>query len=82
MDRFEDNHAVVLLDGDVETVGEIILEKDQLPEDAQHVDAVLHIELKNEDLLNIEYGEEETRVRREHAQKRFDDLAKRPPSRD
>jgi hypothetical protein len=58
---------------------EHVLERDKLPEDARHADAVLTIEVEHEEVVAIEYEPEETTTREEDAQSRFDRLSKRPP---
>ena len=82
VDRFEDELAVLLLEADGETVGETVLTKERLPEDGQHVDAVLTVDLEDETVVDITYEERETATRSEHAQQRFNDLSQRPPSRE
>jgi len=80
VDRFEDDLAVVLLEADGDTVGEVVLAKERLPEDGQHADAVLTVELEDGTVVDITYEEQETEDRIEQAQQRFDELSQRPPS--
>ncbi|CCQ34989.1 hypothetical protein HLRTI_003108 [Halorhabdus tiamatea SARL4B] len=80
VDRFEADRAVVLLEADGETIDEIVLDKDRLPEDGRHVDAVLTIELEDGGIQEIAYEADETESRSERAQRRFDSLSQRPPT--
>jgi len=80
VDRFEDDLAVLLLEDDDETVAEIIIDRKRLPDDGQHVDAVLCIELEDDEVVTITYDADETVDRSEEIQQRFDDLSQRPPS--
>jgi len=82
IDRFEEEHAVLLLEDNDETVGEAVVDTEQLPEDARHVDAVLSVEFEEGDLVEMAYLREETTDRSGEAQSRFDDLSQRPPSQD
>lgn len=82
VDRFEDDLAVLLIEADGETVGERVLDRKRLPEAGRHVDAVLSIDLDDGDVESIDYEEETTESRAEDAQRRFDELSRRPPSRD
>lgn len=80
VDRFEEEQAVLLLEDDGETVGELLVDEDALPEEGRHVDAVLVVELEDDELDDVTYEERETADRGEQAQRRFDDLSQRPPS--
>ncbi|WP_222913046.1 DUF3006 domain-containing protein [Natrinema sp. SYSU A 869] len=80
VDRFEDSLAVILLEDDGETVGEVVVDRERLPEDGRHVNAVLIVELEDEEVIDVTYKEQETVDRSERAQRRFDDLSQRPPS--
>jgi hypothetical protein len=80
VDRFEDDLAVVLLEDDGDTVDQAVLDTERLPEDARHVDAVVSVELEDEEVIDITYEERETVDRSEQAQRRFDELSQRPPS--
>lgn len=82
VDRFEDDLAVLLLEADGETVAELSLAKRRLPVNAQHVDAVLTVELADDHPVTISYEPDATADRSAAAQRRFDDLSKRPPSED
>ena len=80
VDRFEDDLAVLLLEDDDETVGETVIARERLPDDGQYVDAVLHIELEDDEVVSITYDADETVDRSAEIQQRFDDLSQRPPS--
>lgn len=82
VDRFEDDLAVLLLEEDDDTVGEAVIDREQLPADGRHVDAVVKVELEAGDVVDATYEEEETATRAEESQRRFDDLSQRPPSAD
>jgi hypothetical protein len=82
VDRFEDELAVLLLEADGETVDELVLSKERLPEDRRHVDAILTIDISDQNVVEIDYREDETEARADRAQNRFDELSQRPPSRD
>jgi|AntRauMinimDraft_4_1070384.scaffolds.fasta_scaffold00148_3 hypothetical protein len=82
VDRFEGGQAVLLLEADGETVGERALDKTRLPEDGSHVDAVLRVELRDSDVVEVSYEPDETTRRSERSRRRFDELSSRPPSAD
>lgn len=80
VDRFEEEQAVLLLEDDGETVGELVVNGDALPDEGRHINAVLVVELEDEALVDATYEERETADRVERAQRRFDELSERPPS--
>lgn len=80
VDRFEGGLAVVLLEDDGETIGEVVVERERLPEDSRHTDAVLSVELEDEEVVDITYEERETVNRSARTQRRFDELSQRPPA--
>jgi hypothetical protein len=82
VDRFEDDIAVLLLEQDEETVDEVLLPKTQLPEGGMHVDAILRVTIVEGTVNDISYEPDETAARSTQAQRRFDELSKRPPARD
>lgn len=82
VDRFEDGQGVLLVEKDDEVVEEILVEPEDLPEDARHQDAVLEIMLDTGNLRNAEFLPEETERRTADAQDRFDRLSQRPPGSD
>ena len=80
LDRFEEELAVLLLEEDGETVGEVVVDREALPEEGRHVDAVFEVELEDTELVEVTYAERETADRAEDSQRRFDELSERPPS--
>ncbi|MFD1588118.1 DUF3006 family protein [Halorientalis brevis] len=80
VDRFEEDLAVVLVEGEEELVGELVVETESLPADGQHVDAVLTVVVEDGELDDVAYDEAETTERAEDAQSRFDQLSERPSS--
>lgn len=82
IDRFEDDKAVILLEADGDVVDELVLDRAQLPVDADHPDAILEVVLTDGEVTDIVYDPTETTARKELAQSRFDRLAERPPSDD
>lgn len=80
VDRFEDDLAVLLLEADGETVDELVVDQETLPEEGRAVDAVLQVELSDEELVDVTYEAEATAERAKQAQSRFDELSQRPPS--
>ncbi|SNZ15254.1 Protein of unknown function [Natronoarchaeum philippinense] len=80
IDRFEGDLAVVLLEADGDVVDETTVERDELPEDAAHANAVLSVTLAEDTVLDVTYDDEETTQREQDARERFDRLAERPPS--
>jgi hypothetical protein len=82
VDRIEDGLATVLLEEDETDAYELLVEPAELPEDGQHANAVLTVEVRDGDLVEANYEASETAERRESAQSRFDRLSERPPSAD
>lgn len=80
LDRFEDELAVLLLEEGGETIGEVVVSREGLPEDGRHVDAILEVEIEDGELLEATYVEGKTTERAEDSQRRFDELSQRPPS--
>lgn len=80
IDRFEGDRAVVLLETEEEeTVGELLVPREHLPEPARHADAVLQVTVSDGEFRAASYDEAETERRKRDAQARFDRLARRPP---
>ena len=79
LDRFEDDQAVLLLEGDDELVDELVVEVTDLPEEAQHQNAVLTVTRDDTEGIEFTYEPGETESRIERAKRRFDHLARRPP---
>ena len=82
IDRFEADLAVILLEEDGNVVDEKVVERDELPTEAAHADAVLDVELTDGEITALSYDRDETVRRKDRAQSRFDRLAKRPPNED
>ena len=83
VDRFEDDLAVVLLEQDGEVVDELVIDRYDLPERADRVDAVLQITRADDgSVREMSYDARLTEERKERAQSRFDRLSKRPPKDD
>lgn len=80
VDRFEGEQAVLLLEDEDETVGEMVVDQERLPEAGRHVDAVVTVEVADGRVVDSTYRERETEDRSERAQRRFDELSRRPPS--
>lgn len=84
LDRFEETQetrvAVLVIEGEEGPLGDLLVELDDLPEEACHQDAVFEVTIEDEDLREVSYDESGTYERREGAQSRFDRLARRPPS--
>ncbi|WP_254533669.1 DUF3006 domain-containing protein [Natrinema gelatinilyticum] len=82
VDRFEDDLAVLLLEDDGETTGELVVNEDRLPESGRHVGAVVDVELEDGKPVRITYENQETNDRATAARRRFDELSQRPPATD
>ncbi len=82
VDRFEGDHAVLLLEDGDEVVGDVAVPRERLPEPARHQDAVLEVVVQGGRLADATYRPEETERRRESARERFDRLSRRPPDGD
>jgi len=80
VDTIEDGLATIFFETDGEEVGDAMIEATELPETAQHADAILSVTIKNGTLAETEYKPERTADRAEQAQRRFDRLSKRPSS--
>lgn len=80
LDRFEDYCAVVLVEDEGDLVGELVVNKEALPEYGQHVDAVFTLGVEDGELVEAMYLDRETDQRKDTAQSRFDRLSERPSS--
>ena len=82
VDRFEDTQerrvAVLVVEGEQEPLGDLLVEPAELPEVACHQDAVLEVLIEDGELQEAIYDESETCERHEDAQSRFDRLARQP----
>lgn len=81
VDRIEDGRAVLEVDGDDERY-ELVVDPAALPENGRRQDAVLHVDLVDEAIVDCEFDATETESRTSSAQDRFDRLSSRPPSDD
>jgi hypothetical protein len=82
LDRFEtgaddERLAVLMLEADGETVGDLVVGAADLPGDARHADAVLEVDVADGALASATYRPAETEERAEAAQDRFDRLSRR-----
>jgi hypothetical protein len=82
VDRIEDGLATVVIEVDGTDAYELVVEPAELPDDGQHTDAVLSVEIRDNELIRATYEPRETGERQESAQRRFDRLSERPPSDD
>jgi hypothetical protein len=82
VDRIEDGLATIVIEEDGTDAYELVVEPVQLPDDGQHADAVLSVEIRDNELVEATYEASETGERQESAQRRFDQLSERPPSDD
>ncbi|WP_436927666.1 DUF3006 domain-containing protein [Halosimplex amylolyticum] len=78
VDRIEDTLATLQLESD-DDLYNLVVGEEELPESARHADAILDVELQDEELVRADYDKAETEVRRDKAQSRFDQLSERPP---
>lgn len=77
VDRIEEGVAVCLLEEDDEVVDERHLARERLPEGCEE-GAVLELTVRDGRIEELEFDPGRTRRRREHAQRRFDRLSRRP----
>jgi hypothetical protein len=81
VDRIEDGQAVLEVDGDDERY-ELIVDPATIPENGRRQNAVLHVGLVDETIVECEFDATETDSRTSSAQTRFDRLSSRPPKGD
>jgi hypothetical protein len=83
LDRFEEGRdgrlAVLVLERDAESVGDLAVDPDRLPADGRETDAVFDVRVRDGQLRSATYRPEASRRRAEDAQSRFDRLSSRPP---
>jgi hypothetical protein len=83
LDRFEEGRdgrlAVLVLERDAESVGDLVVDPDRLPADGRETDAVFDVRVRNGELRSATHRPEASRRRAEDAQSRFDRLSSRPP---
>ncbi len=79
VDRIVDGKTAVLLieDGD-EVIGQFDINTEELPEEVGE-GGVLTVQVDNNEIIAMEYLEDETNSRRQAAQERFDRLSERLP---
>ena len=82
VDRIEDGHATILLEEDGEDAHELVVCPGALPSDGRHSDAILTVEINDDELAEAKYRPDETEARQESSQSRFDRLSERLPSDD
>ena len=78
LDRFEGSQAVMLLEADGETVDEYVLSRESLPEKSRDVDNVFRIVRDADEIVSLDFDEEETKQRIESVESQFDRLSERP----
>ncbi len=81
VDRIEEGIAVCLLEDDGKVVDERHLAPWKLPDDCGE-GAVLELTVRADRIEEIEFDPERTHDRREHVQRRFDRLSRRPDDSD
>jgi hypothetical protein len=86
LDRFEvteagTERAVLLLESDGRQVDQLIVERTELPANAER-DTVLEITVEGDSVVDATVDETATDDRTDAAQRRFDRLARRPPDED
>lgn len=82
VDRIEDTLATLQLESDGNDVYNLVVGEEELPEPARHADAVLEVQLADQELVAATYDEQETKARKKQAQDRFDRLSERPTKRE
>ena len=80
VDRIDDSMATLIIEEDGEDADDLVVDIEALPADGRHSDAVVTVEIADEELVTVEYNSEETAACEETAQDRFDQLAERLPS--
>jgi hypothetical protein len=81
VDRFEDDLAVLEVSDDDDRY-ELVVDEHELPRNGRHADAIFEVLIEDEEFDRMRYQPEETKERKEGAQRRFDRLSKRPPDND
>ena len=87
LDRFEATDdgrelAVLLAEADGDVVDEFVVDRELLPADGRHENAVFAVTTADDELTEIAYRPDETEARTEAAQSRFDRLSRRPSDED
>jgi hypothetical protein len=78
VDRIEETLVTLELSTDDDQYN-LVVGEEELPEEAQQVDAVLNVTVVDDELETADYDAEETAQRQQAAQDRFDRLSQRPP---
>ena len=78
LDRIEDDLAVLELDVDGD-LQELVVNIEHIPPAARESDAVLEVALSDGQIVDATFERRATRRRRQHSQRRFDRLSRRPP---
>lgn len=79
IDEFEGSLARLELESEASgDLYELVVEREELPEEGRESGAVLAVEVLDGALVEAEYESEETQRRRERARDRFDRLSRRP----
>ena len=55
VDRIEDGHATILLEEDGEDAHELVVYPEALPSDGRHSDAILAVEINDDELAEAKY---------------------------
>lgn len=76
LDRFENDRAVLVLDGD-HAIGEVVCDPGRLPAENRETDAVFAVRVADGEVQSAIYRPDETARRRERARRRFDSLSSR-----
>jgi hypothetical protein len=83
LDRFEEGRdgrlAVLVLERDAESVGDLVVDPDRLPAEGRETDAVFDVRVRDGELRSATHRPAASRRRAEDAQSRFDRLSSRPP---
>ena len=87
VDRIEEDAdrrelAVLILEAGEESLEQVVVPLDELPEDGQTADSVLEVVVEDRDIVEMTVRPKEAETRAEEAQSRFDQLARRPPTAD
>lgn len=83
IDEFEGSLARLELESEASgDLYELVVEREELPEESRESGAVLAVEVRDGELVEAKYDPEETRRRRERARDRFDRLSRRPDEED
>jgi len=82
VDRLERGRAVLEVHEPDDSLSELTVDVTRLPPEGRQPDAVLDVTVADGALRTLTYDASATGERRDRAQRRFDDLAERPPDSD